>query len=220
MSITPYGFIPPLSMPTQIWEDVSINFIIDSKVMSLRSGPPYSWKITLLLALAGKLDPKLKVAYNDHGMNEFGTPISNQNDLQIGEIREKETSIMPDPYIDAYMKGLSGAFMPGVLTALMGITSTGKTTLIDLLAARKTGDILKKISLSLVIQREELECKVMGLMGVTSSDLTYLKIMNMKGLLSGDPIMVLIDSGASIILWLLMWYLQRMEVDHTKKFAV
>ncbi|RDX74133.1 Pleiotropic drug resistance protein TUR2, partial [Mucuna pruriens] len=55
-------------------------------------------------------------------MNEFGTPMSNQNDLRIGEMsirktlafseririgpssqREKEANIKPDPYIDAYM---------------------------------------------------------------------------------------------------------------------
>lgn len=37
------------------------------------------------------------------------------------------------------MKGVSGAFRPGVLTALMGVTGAGKTTMIDVLARRKTG---------------------------------------------------------------------------------
>ncbi|PSS01153.1 Pleiotropic drug resistance protein [Actinidia chinensis var. chinensis] len=36
------------------------------------------------------------------------------------------------------LKGLSGAFRPGVLTALMGVTGAGKTTLMDVLAGRKT----------------------------------------------------------------------------------
>ncbi|KAG8087776.1 hypothetical protein GUJ93_ZPchr0010g11308 [Zizania palustris] len=37
------------------------------------------------------------------------------------------------------LKDVSGAFRPGVLTALMGITGAGKTTLLDVLAGRKTG---------------------------------------------------------------------------------
>ncbi|XP_075488332.1 pleiotropic drug resistance protein 1-like [Primulina tabacum] len=37
------------------------------------------------------------------------------------------------------LKGISGAFRPGVLTALMGISGAGKTTLMDVLAGRKTG---------------------------------------------------------------------------------
>ncbi|CAB4266695.1 unnamed protein product [Prunus armeniaca] len=36
------------------------------------------------------------------------------------------------------LKGVTGAFRPGVLTALMGISGAGKTTLMDVLAGRKT----------------------------------------------------------------------------------
>ena len=34
--------------------------------------------------------------------------------------------------------GISGAFRPGVLTCLMGVSGAGKTTLMDVLAGRKT----------------------------------------------------------------------------------
>ena len=37
------------------------------------------------------------------------------------------------------MQGITGSFRPGVLTALIGASGAGKTTLMDVLADRKTG---------------------------------------------------------------------------------
>ncbi|CAL5361430.1 unnamed protein product [Camellia sinensis] len=82
--------------------------------------PPSSGKMTLLLALAGKLDTELKISgrvtYNGHGMHEFvpqrTAAYISQHDLHIGEMtnilaelsrREKEANIKPDPDIDIFM---------------------------------------------------------------------------------------------------------------------
>ncbi|PQQ21262.1 pleiotropic drug resistance protein 1 [Prunus yedoensis var. nudiflora] len=70
-----------------------------STVMTLLLGPPSSGKTTLLLALAGKLDPDLKlsgrVTYNGHEMNEFipqkTAAYISQHDLHLGEMTVRET---------------------------------------------------------------------------------------------------------------------------------
>ncbi|KAK2971133.1 hypothetical protein RJ640_008557 [Escallonia rubra] len=73
--------------------------IIKPSRMALLLGPPSSGKTTLLLALAGKLDPSLKVqgeiTYNGHRLNEFvpqkTSAYISQNDVHVGEMTVKET---------------------------------------------------------------------------------------------------------------------------------
>ncbi|GLU14435.1 hypothetical protein SLE2022_310060 [Rubroshorea leprosula] len=73
--------------------------IIKPSRMTLLLGPPSSGKTTLLLALAGKLDPSLKVkgevTYNGYKLNEFvpkkTSAYISQNDVHVGEMTVKET---------------------------------------------------------------------------------------------------------------------------------
>ncbi|KAM2654151.1 hypothetical protein EV2_025694 [Malus domestica] len=80
-----------------ILKDVS--GIVKPSRMALLLGPPSSGKTTLLLALAGKLDPSLKVkgdvTYNGHRLNEFvpqkTSAYISQNDVHVGNMTVKET---------------------------------------------------------------------------------------------------------------------------------
>ncbi|KAG6519908.1 ABC transporter G family member 42-like [Zingiber officinale] len=80
-----------------ILKDVS--GIVQPSRMTLLLGPPSSGKTTLLLALAAKLDPTLKVSgeitYNGHRLDEFvpqkTAAYISQNDVHVGEMTVKET---------------------------------------------------------------------------------------------------------------------------------
>ncbi|VAH42773.1 unnamed protein product [Triticum turgidum subsp. durum] len=61
------------------------------------------------------------------------------------------------------LKGVSGSFRPGVLTALMGVSGAGKTTLMDVLVGRKTtGYIEGNITISGYPKKQETFARVSG----------------------------------------------------------
>ncbi|KHG05636.1 Pleiotropic drug resistance 1 [Gossypium arboreum] len=91
------GILSSRKKKLTILNDVS--GIIKPSRLTLLLGPPCSGKTTLLLALAGKLDPALKcsgkVTYNGHGLDEFvpqrTAAYISQHDLHNGEMTVRET---------------------------------------------------------------------------------------------------------------------------------
>ncbi|XP_068652846.1 ABC transporter G family member 39-like [Aristolochia californica] len=61
------------------------------------------------------------------------------------------------------LQGITGSFRPGVLTCLMGVSGAGKTTLMDVLAGRKTGGYIEgSITISGYPKRQETFARVSG----------------------------------------------------------
>jgi ABC-type multidrug transport system ATPase subunit len=61
------------------------------------------------------------------------------------------------------LRDITGAFRPGVLTALVGVSGAGKTTLMDVLAGRKTGGYVEgSIFISGFPKRQETFARISG----------------------------------------------------------
>ncbi|KAF6148017.1 hypothetical protein GIB67_024192 [Kingdonia uniflora] len=61
------------------------------------------------------------------------------------------------------LRDVSGAFIPGILTALVGVSGAGKTTLMDVLAGRKTGGYIEgTINVSGYAKNQESFARVNG----------------------------------------------------------
>ncbi|KAK3411032.1 hypothetical protein EUGRSUZ_J03047 [Eucalyptus grandis] len=73
----------------------------------------------------------------------------------------KSQSVLEDKLV--LLRSVSGTFRPGVLTALMGVTGAGKTTLMDVLAGRKTGGYIEgNIMISGYPKKQETFARISG----------------------------------------------------------
>ena len=73
----------------------------------------------------------------------------------------KSQGVLEDKLV--LLKNVSGAFRPGVLTALMGVSGAGKTTLMDVLAGRKTGGYIEgNITISGYPKKQETFARISG----------------------------------------------------------
>ena len=61
------------------------------------------------------------------------------------------------------LQGVSGSFRPGILTALVGESGAGKTTLMDVLAGRKTGGYIEgSITISGYPKKQQTFARISG----------------------------------------------------------
>ncbi|CAK9156383.1 unnamed protein product [Ilex paraguariensis] len=114
------------------------------------------------------------------------------------------------------LKGVSGSFRPGILTALMGVSGAGKTTLMDVLADRKMGGIdtaTKKMFIEEVMKLVELAPlreALVGLSGVNGLSTEQRKRLTIAVELVANPSIIFmdepttgLDARAAAILFLL-----------------
>ncbi|WCJ20352.1 ABC transporter G family member 39 [Euphorbia peplus] len=122
--------------------------------------------------------------------------------------QEMKAQGIPDDRLEL-LKGVSGTFRPGVLTALMGVSGAGKTTLMDVLAGRKTAWLrlapevdydTKKLLVEQVMELVELDTlreAIVGLPGVNGLSVEQRKRLTIAVELVANPSIIFMDEPTS-----------------------
>uniref|UniRef100_A0A1D1XGJ1 Pleiotropic drug resistance protein 6 n=1 Tax=Anthurium amnicola TaxID=1678845 RepID=A0A1D1XGJ1_9ARAE len=120
-----------------IWQ-VAIELVLNEfcVIVGMSSGFYFNF---YLFSGAGRIDEKQRgmvLPFQPHTMC-----FSNVNYYVDVPVELKKQGILEDHL--QLLVNVTGAFRPGILTALVGVSGAGKTTLMDVLAGRKTGGIIE-----------------------------------------------------------------------------
>ncbi|KAH9313786.1 hypothetical protein KI387_022413, partial [Taxus chinensis] len=94
------------------------------------------------------------------------------------------------------LHNVSGAFRPGILMALVGVSGAGKTTLMDVLAGRKTYGYIEEEVMKLD-ELDPLRNSLVGLRGVTGLSTEQRKRLTIVVELVANPSIVFMDELTS-----------------------
>ncbi|KAF7147146.1 hypothetical protein RHSIM_Rhsim03G0245700 [Rhododendron simsii] len=127
-----------------------------------KKGEPVIIQLRQFLQHSGSLTAK---SFNRRGMvlpfQPLSMSFSNINYYVDVPVELKQQGIVEDRL--QLLVNITGAFRPGVLTALVGVSGAGKTTLMDVLSGRKTGGIIEgSISISGYPKKQETFARISG----------------------------------------------------------
>ena len=107
------------------------------------------------------------------------------------------------------LKGVTSTFRPGVLTALMGVSGAGKTTLMDVLAGRKTGGYIEgDIRVSGFPKKQETFARISGYCEQTDihspqvtvrESLIFSAFLRLAKEVSKEEKMMFVDQGMELV---------------------
>ncbi|XP_062206068.1 ABC transporter G family member 41-like isoform X2 [Phragmites australis] len=96
--------------------------------------------------LMHKLGPKASLTANNTGRMVLPFMMLTISFQNVNYYVDTPAEMREKGYMERKLQllhNITGAFQPGVLSALMGVTGAGKTTLLDVLAGRKTGGVIE-----------------------------------------------------------------------------
>ncbi|CAL5339358.1 unnamed protein product [Camellia sinensis] len=127
-----------------------------------KKGEPVIIQLRQYLQHSGSLTAK---SLNQRGMvlpfQRLSMSFSNINYYVDVPMELKQQGVLEDRL--QLLVNITGAFRPGVLTALVGVSGAGKTTLMDVLAGRKTGGVIEgSINISGYPKNQETFARISG----------------------------------------------------------